>query len=60
MDAAVDAILSELDGIMALKDEPRTTLKGFLGGKYVFSLLQTGSGWSFVRRCNILGLPMGR
>lgn len=47
MDAALEAVISELDGILALKEEQRTALKGFLGGKRCFPstpdwLLQRG------------------
>lgn len=33
MDAAVVAVLSKVDGILTLKEEWSTALKGFLGGK---------------------------
>lgn len=46
MDASVTAVLSELDGISALKDDQRTVLKAFLGEQNVFTLLPTGIGKS--------------
>lgn len=33
VEAAVAAVLSEMDGIWALKDEQRTEMQAFLGGK---------------------------
>lgn len=48
VDTAVAVVLSELDGIFALKDEQRTAQKAFLGGEGVFSLRLTGFGKSLV------------
>lgn len=36
MDAVVTEVLSEPDGIFALKDEQRTALKAFLRGEDIF------------------------
>lgn len=41
MDAAVEAFLSELDGVFTLKEEQRPTLKAFLGGKGACASLLT-------------------
>lgn len=38
MDAAVTAVLSEVDGIFTLEEKQRTRLKASLGGKDVFAL----------------------
>lgn len=51
VDAAVAAVLSELDGVFTFKEEQRTALKAPLVGRDVFALLLTGFGRSLVTRC---------
>lgn len=60
MDAAAVPVLSALDGIFTSKEENRTALKAFLDGKYVFDLLPTGSGKSFVKHRDASPLATGR
>lgn len=50
VDAAVTAVLSELDGIFTLKEEQRMTLKAFFSEKDILSLLPTGFSKSLVKR----------
>lgn len=57
MEAAVIALLSELDGIFAFKEQ-RTTLKASLVGKDVFALLLTGFDKSFVGTPSHLMSPL--
>lgn len=49
MDASAAAVLSGLDGIFGLEQEPRTALKAFLSGRDVFVFTQTGFGKSLVK-----------
>lgn len=46
MNAALEAVLSELDDIFALKDRERRALEAFLGGKEVLDVSLTGFGFS--------------
>lgn len=46
VDAAVAAVPSGLDGALALKEEQRTALSGFLGGRDVFASIPAGFGRS--------------
>lgn len=50
MNAAIAAVLVELDNIFSLQKEQRMALKAFLEGKDVFALLLTGFGKS--HECN--------
>lgn len=43
VDVAVAAVLSPLDGIFALKEQPRMNLKAFLYWKVVFAALLSTS-----------------
>lgn len=52
VDDAVAAVLSEVEGMLALKDEQRMALKVFLGGKDVLTLLLTGCGKSIAPPTN--------
>lgn len=42
MTPAVEAALSELDGMFTLREEQRRTKKAFLGEKDIFALLPAG------------------
>lgn len=44
VDAAIVAVLSELDGIFPLEEEPKIAVKGFLDGQDRLALLCTGIG----------------
>ena len=46
IDSAISTVLSNQSNINSLKDEQRTVLKAFIGGKDVFALLPTGFGKS--------------
>lgn len=48
IDSAISTVLSNLSHIHSLKDEQRTVLKAFIGGKDVFALLPTGFGKSLI------------
>lgn len=56
MGAAVVAILSQLDGVLALAEEQRTALRAFLGDKHIFTLRPTVFCNTAAHRC----LPLGR
>lgn len=44
MDADIEAVLSDLDGIFTFKDGQKMSLKAFLGGKEIFASLPIGFG----------------
>lgn len=44
VDAAVAAVLSELDGLFTFKEQHKTGQKALLGGQHCLALLQTGFG----------------
>lgn len=48
VDAAVETVLSELVGILSIKEEQRAILKVLLGRQHVFVLLPTPFGKSLV------------
>ena len=48
MSVAIAQVLSELESIPSLKEEQKTALEAFLGGKDVFALLLTGFGKSLI------------
>ena len=48
MSVAIAQVLSELESIHSLKEEQKTALEAFLGGKDVFALLPTGFGKSLI------------
>ena len=50
IDSAISSVLSELESISSLKNEQRTALEAFVGGKDVFALLPTGYEKSLLRR----------
>lgn len=56
MDAAVVAVLSQLDGVLALTVEQRTALRAFLGDKDVYTLRMTVFHTTAAHR----HLPLGR
>lgn len=60
VDAATAAVLSEPDSIFPFEEEQRTTLKPFLGGEDVLSLLPTGIGRSLVKHRRALWVATGR
>lgn len=60
VDAAVFAVVPELDGLFTVKEEQRTVLKAFLRGNNVFTLLPTGFGQSSVKYCSALRPAMGQ
>lgn len=49
VDAAFRAVLSELDGVLTLKEQKKTAPKTFLCGRRVFTLLLTGFGKSLAK-----------
>lgn len=49
VEAALAAVLSELDGILALRDKQRTARRVLLGEQYVFALALIGFGKSLVK-----------
>lgn len=48
VEAAVVAVLSELDGILTFREEQKAELEAFLGGQRVFNF---NFGQSLVKRC---------
>lgn len=59
MDAAVALVLSELDVSFTSKEEQRTALKAFLGGKNVFASLLTAVGKNLVKHRGASQLAAG-
>lgn len=60
VDAAVVALLSGLEGIVALKEEQMTALKAFLIEKDVLATLLTDFGKNYVKHGSLSQLATGR
>lgn len=58
-DAAAVAYLSKLGDTFVFKEEQRTALKAWLGGKDILVLLQTGFGKSLIGHCDTSQLATG-